>query len=341
MKNLITKFFNLLRKLGTQRRHQVAFGVFFGGLTMIISSHLLEEYKIGSHLVQVLLLEVGIAFIIASIAEFILLEHVSQIFRQEVRDENKILSHCMEHQLIDILPPCTDEQNLAVREINSVVEKSSGEICLLACTLKDIRHSDTLLRGPLQKLLNNDVEVGVKLLLIDPKGNGAQIRVTAEEGSTIEVPDSQLFDDLCSSIRFIHKMMERAKDKNSRFKIEARFYNTLPNFYMISTPTDIFIELTHLGHNVAGAPPIDGESPLFRFSSKSTMYELAQSHFSYIWNLPDSCTHHNNGDIRIRKMDDVCREFERRGPKRERRTKTVTVDLERRAAVDRRDKIAS
>lgn len=340
MKNLITKFFDLLRKLGTQRQHQIAFGVFFVGLTMIISSHLLEENEVGSHLIWVVLLEVGIACIIASIAEFILLEHVSQIFRQEVREDIKILSHCMEHQLVDILPPCTDEQNLAVKEINSAVEKSRGEICILACTLRDIRHSDTLLRGPLQKLLNNNEEVGVKLLLIDPKGNGAQIRVTAEEGSNTRFAESQLYNDLCSSINFIQKMMKHAEDKNSRFKIEARFYNTLPNFYMISTPNDIFIELTHLGYNIAGAPPINGDSPLFRFSSKSTMYELAQSHFSYIWNLPNSYARQSNGDIRVRNMDEVCGEFERR-VRKERRTKTLPVDRERRLPLDRRDKIAS
>jgi hypothetical protein len=340
MKNLLDKFFDLLRKIGTQQRHKVAFGVFFGGLTLIISAHLLEEYKIGSHLIWVILLEVGIAFIIASIAEFILLEHVSQIFRQEIREENRILSHCMEHQLIDILPPCTDEQNLAVREINSAVEKSRGEICLLACTLKDIRHSDTLLRGPLQKLLNNNEEVEVKLLLIDPTGDGAMIRVKAEEGSDKTVTESQLFNDLCSSINFIQRMMKHAKDKNSRFRIEARFCNTLPNFYMISTRNDIFIELTHLGHNLDGRPPIDGDSPLFRFSSKSAMHELANSHFSYIWNLPGSYAQHSNGDIRVRHMDDVCPQFERRG-KRDRRIKTLAVESDKRLPLDRRDKVAS
>jgi hypothetical protein len=341
MKSLITKFFDLLRKLGTQRRHQVAFGVFFGGLAMMISSHLLAENEVGSHLVQVLLLEVGIACIIASIAEFILLEHVSQIFRQEVREDIKILSHCMEHQLVDILPPCSDEQNLAVKEINSAVEKSRGEICILAGTLLDIRHSDTLLRGPLQKLINNNEEVEVKFLLIDPKGNGARIRVKAEEGSNIRVPESQLYNDLCSSINFIQKKMKQAKDKDSRFKIEARFYNTLPNFYMISTASDIFIELTHLGYNIAGGAPVDGDSPLFRFSSKSTMYELARSHFLYIWNLPESLAQHSNGDIKVRTMEDVCREFERRGVRRERRTQVLPVERDRRTQSDRRDLIAS
>lgn len=339
MKTLITKFFDLLRKLGTQRRHQVALGVFLIGLTLIIGSHLLEEGHIGWNMLWAILPEVGIALIIASIAEFVLLEHVRQIFQQEIRDDIRILSHSWEHQLIDILPPCTDEPNLAVKEINSAVEHSRGEICILAGTLLDIRHSHALLRGPLQKLLNQNEAVGVKLLLIDPKGNGVHIRVSAEEGSDVRFNESQLYHELCTSINFIRKMVKSAEGKN-RFKIEARFYNTLPNFYMISTQNDIFIELSHLGHNIAGGPPIDGDAPLFRFSSKSTMYELAKSHFSYVWNLPDSCAQQGNGDIRVRNMDEVCQEFNRR-IRKERRVKDVPVEHDRRAAPERRDRIAS
>lgn len=339
MKNLIDKFFDLLRKIGTQRRHKVAFGVFLGGLTMIIGSHLLEERHIGSHMIWVVLLEVGIAFIIASIAEFVLLEHVSQIFRQEIREDIKILSHCWEHQLIDILPPCTDEPNLAVKEINSAVEDSRGEICILAGTLLDIRHSHALLRGPLQKLLNHNEAVGVRMLLIDPRGSGVHVRVSAEEGSDIRFNESQLYHELCTSINFIRKMVKKSEG-NNRFKIEARFYNTLPNFYMISTKRDIFIELSHLGHNIAGGPPINGDAPLFRFSSDSTMYKLANSHFSYVWNLPDSCATNGNGDIRVRNMDEVCRDFDRR-VKRERRVKDSPVENDRRSAPERRDRIAS
>ncbi|HEV7395281.1 MAG TPA: hypothetical protein VGN86_02120 [Pyrinomonadaceae bacterium] len=338
MKHLLTKFFDLLRKIGTQRRHQVAFGVSFGGLTLIVASHLLKQYQFGTELVWVILLEVGIACVIASIAEFILLEHVSQIFRQEVRDDIDLLSHCMQHQLIDILPPSSDEHTATVRAINSAVEKSRDDIRILACTLRDINHSDALIRGPLQKLLRRDDAVSVKFLLIDPEGAGVQTRISAEEGCNEEVEETLLYGELCTTINLIKNMINKAK--GARFSMEARFYDTLPNFYMISTPTEIFIQFCHLGYNLAGGAPIVGDAPLFRFSSKSTMYQLANSHFSYIWDLRKNSSERGDGSIRIRTMDEVSPPYERRG-RQERRARTARVESDRRVPIDRRERMAS
>src|SRR3954471_3093526 len=111
MRNLKDKFFGFLTKIGTQRRYQVAFGLWVGGPVMIFGSLLLENYGIGSKLIQIFILECGIAFLIAAIAEFILLEHAIEIFRQEVRQDMRIVSHCLEHQLVDVMSPNQEQEN--------------------------------------------------------------------------------------------------------------------------------------------------------------------------------------------------------------------------------------
>ena len=402
MKNLLNWlpdwFFRLLKKIGTERRYQVSFGVSTAGLGMIVISHLLDSHA-ELQLIRTVLLEIGIACIIAAIAEFLLLKHASEVFRQEVQEdikglehvvatfqqdvqqgiemreradeilrqevqgEMKILSHCLEHQLVDIMPPRNQEQE-ALAVINAAIENvRSGEICINVFTLRDILNSRTSLDGPLRNLLNRDEEVKVKLLLVDPTSDAAHIRVMAEEGSETRFEDSKLHLALQTNFYGIKEIIGNAKNK--KFKIEALFYNILPNFYMVSTPDEVFIEPYHLGHKNGEESSIGGIVPLLRFSSKSPMYKFAQLHFSYIWGNPDNGNppagdelenrnppagdelenrnppvagaQHNNGYIRVKTMDEVELEINRRLGRSERRSKTSTVTAERRSALDRRE----
>lgn len=361
-KNILLPFFELLRKIGTHRRYQVAFGLSFGGLIMITASHVLEGNEIGSHLIWTILLEVGIACIIAAIAEFILLKHmgeifkqevedmktllaqVSETFRQEVRHDMKILSHCLEHELVDVMPPRNREQeNLAFQEIKSAIENARGEVCIIVFTLRDILNSLTSLEDPLRNLLERNRHVAVKLLLIDPTSDAAHIRVMVEEGSQTQFEKSNLHSALRANFYAVQDMITIAESKD-KFKIEALFYNILPNFYMVSTPNEVFIEPYHLGHKTGADSTIGGIVPLLRFSSKSPMYESAQSHFSYIWKsfengkAPLRPGQPENGYIRVKTMDEVNKEIERRLGGSERRGKASEVNTERRSASDRRER---
>ena len=379
MKNLLDWFFRLLNKISTQTRYKVAFGLTCGGGLMIIGSHLLEEYKVGSHLLWTVLLEVGIACVIAAIAEFILLKHASEFFQQavkedikileqasdtfkqevredmktlkranekfrvEMRQDMKILSHCLEHQLVDIMPPRNEEQErFAVKEINSAIENARGEIQIIVFTLRDILNARTSLDGPLTYLLRNDKAVNVKLLLVDPTSNAAHIRVMSEEGPETRFKDSKLHLALRTTFYAIQELIENAK-KKKRFKIEALFYDILPNFYMVSTPNEVFIEPYHLGsHAISDDSTMGGIVPLFRFSSTSPMYESARLHFAYIWGTPKNANGDGNGGpphagyIRVKTMDEVSREIDRRLAKSERRSQTSPVGDERRK-LDRRN----
>lgn len=383
MRTLLREFFEFLRKVGTQRRYQVAFCVGITGLVMIIVGNVLEYFHFKPPLVWELLPEVGLACMVAAIAEFFLLEHASEIFRQEVKQEienlkqanntfrqevraevenlkqadelfrseirqdMQILSHCLEHQLIDILPPGRDE-HLAIQQINTALRNARGEIRLLVFTLRDILNSNTLLSMALNRLLDQDEEVVVKLLLIDPKSHAAHTRIMAEKGPNKRFEDDELCDELRANIKRIRDMMNLAKHK-SRFRIEARFYSVLPAFCMISTSKEVFIEPCHLGYkpgNGAGRSTV----PVLRFSSQSRMYESAQLHFSYIWEslgkapapargnsgqLRANNGLHEDGVIRVRDMDEVIQEIDRR-TRRERRSRVLPVAIERRADTDRR-----
>jgi len=341
---------------------------------MIITSHLLDSHA-ESHLIRTILLEIGIACIIAAIAEFLLLKHASEVFRQEVqedlkileaavttlqdevrldmkmledgdkafrqevRENTKILSHCLEHQLVDVMPSLNKEQEYqAVQEIKSAIANTRGEVRIIAFTLRDILNNRTSLDGPLLDLLDRNENVDVKLLLIDPTSNAAHIRVKAEEVPGIAFEDSILLSNLRKNFYGIQAMLKNAKSK-SDFKIEARFYNILPNFYMVSTPDEVFIEPYHLGYKNGEDSTIGGVVPLLKFSSKSPMYAFAQSHFSYIWNSQTMSNQspgspYDNGDIVIKSMDNVDEEIERRLA--ERRNEASEAVAERRSRTDRR-----
>jgi hypothetical protein len=342
MRNLIAKFFELITKIGTQRRYQVAFGLWVGGPAMIFVSLLLENYEIGSKLIQIFILECGIACLIAAIADFILLEHAIKIFREEVRQDMRIVSHCLEHQLVDVMSSHNQEQeDLTIQEINLAIENARGDICISVFTLRDILNYRTSLESPLRHLLNSDKDVKVKLLLIDPTSVAAQIRVMAEEGEETLFEKSNLHAALRSNFYAIRELINIAKNKN-RFKIEALFYDILPNFFMVSTPSEVFIEPYHLGYKTGGGSTIGGLVPLLRFGSKSPMYEFAKSHFSYIWKNyengypTDNGARHNKGYIRVKTMDEVSREIDKRLGRSERRSKTLPVDIERRSPSNRR-----
>ena len=370
----MARFWELLRKIATQRRYQVSLGLCLGGLTMIVGSHLLEENRIGPHLMWTLLAEIGIACIIAAIAEFILLEHAGEVFLHEIqelktlleqaseslrqqarqdmkeaRQDMKILSHCMEHQLIDVMPFTTREpEDLSAREFSSILEKARDEIRIIAFTLGDILHHSTFLETPLKNLLERDARVEVKLLLVDPTSDAAHIRVKAEEGPDITFEKSHLHHDLWKNFYAIKGMMSHAESK-TRFKMQARFYNILPNFYMVSTPDEVFIEPYHLGGKTGDATN-GGTVPLLRFRANSPMYKVANSHFSYIWdnvtngappsNVPGDGGRPGNGYIRVRTMDEVNGEVNRRLGGPERRKKNVAVAVERRTSSDRRSIIS-
>ena len=332
MSNPLDRFFNLLKEIGTQRRYQVAFGLWFGGLIMIATSLVLEKY-VGLYLLWIVLAELGITCIIAAVAEFILLEHVKEIFLEEVRQDNDIVRHCLEHQLIDVMPPSREELNLSLQDINSTVRGPRSEVRIIAFTLQDVLPNEFLLHRVLKRQLDNDERVTLKLLLVDPASPAAKIRVMAEEGPQITLNRSQLSSRLRLSIDAIQELKERARDLQE-FKIEAGFCNVLPNFYMISTPNDLFIEPYHLGYKSRGHSGAARRSPLLRFSSKSDLYQSANLHFEYLWK------HFEHGsatgsEIYVKGIDEVER---RRAP---RRSKAVPADAEKRLASERRLRKAS
>jgi len=332
MRNLRDWFFELQRKIGTQRRYQVAFGLCLLGMFIIAASVVLDEH-IGPHLIWIVISELGIACLIAAIAEFILLEHAKKIFLDEVRQDNNIVRHCLEHKLLDVMPPSREKLNLSLQDIKPTVKGERSEVRVIAFTLQDILPDDTCLRELVKRQMDKDEKVTLKLLLVDPTSPAAKMRVIAEEGPQINFSGSRLRSLLLLSIDAIQKLRKTARDLK-KFKIEAGFCNVLPSFYMISTPNDLFIEPYHLGYERDGHPAPVRRAPLLRFSSKSEMYESAKLHFQYLWN------HFEHGStsasqIYVKDIDEVDRRKARRT------SKTVPPGAEGNLAPERRQQEGS
>ncbi len=328
MRSPLAWFFALQGKISDQRRYQVALGLCVLGLIVITASVVLDEH-VGPHLLWIVFSELGIACIIAAIAEFILLEHAKKIFQDEIRQDIRIVSHCLEHELVDVMSP-SKEQTLSFPDTKPTNGKRA-EIRMLAFTLQDLLPSEESLRHVLKHQLDRDERVTLKLLLVDPMSAAGKIRVMAEEGP-IRPADSNLRRRAFLSLGEIQQLRERVHSLKE-FRIEAGFCNVLPHFYMISTPTDLYIEPYHLGYK-RGRHTIARRMPLFRFSSKSEVYESALAHFDYLWTYYEHGSASTN-DIRVEKIDDVER---RREP---RRSKAAEAEAERRVTSERRLKKAS
>ena len=205
------------------------------------------------------------------------------VILNDVRKEFKLITHSLDQGLVDVLPPRRlGQQNTTIPEIASALKIARGEIRIIGFSLREFLDGGQPLCNTLMSLLNNDEEVTVMTLLIDPTTDAARMRAIAEQGAEIEYRAGELYNDDVASIRSLQALMRAARRKE-RFKVEARFYNFHPTFYMIGTPDTVFIEPYHLGRKVNDPPCIGGFVPLFRFTPTSEMHQRAYIHFDYIW----------------------------------------------------------
>lgn len=329
-------------RIGTESRHQKAFVIGLIGLGLIVAHHV---PRIWTHLPEAwpsISLEIGIAFVIAAIAEFILLEHAVAAIREEIQREKQLVSHCSRHHLVDVIAPRTQKDSSALNEIERALRGAQGDVCILGLSLQDFLTHHHMSNSGLLPLLNEMIatnKVRVRMLLVDPNSSAVDALGYAARGPSSS-DQTELRWRVCNSIHQIDRMKTTGKGK----QIEARFHNTLPGFYMISTANALFMEPYHFGAKPNSLPYSYGSAPILRFGPQSAMYQLALSHFSYIWNSEETTSDGSGRErcdgrfIRVRTLEQVLPEAERRRDVTDRRSHPNKVHQgpERRSYKDRR-----
>lgn len=308
-----------LVRLSATSRHRKAFVVGSLGLTLLIVPHAASVWMRLPETLVALFSEVGIACLIAAIAEFILLENAVAAIREAIQDETDLAKNCSKHQLIDVISPRTQEDSPALKLIERAINEAEGDVYILGLSLKDFLPDRYAPRGGLSALLNSKTKITVKMLLIDPICDALNVLAYAEQGESL-VDHNELYTRVCNSAFRIRSLKTTDKD----LPIEARFHNTLPSYFMVSTSGTLFVEPYHFGSIPGQEHRGYGTAPILQFSPHSAMYELARTHFSHIWNSQKSTINGANrgrGNVQplqVRNLEQVLNDINRRS-NRERR----------------------
>jgi hypothetical protein len=268
-------------------------------------------------------IEIGVAFVIAGIAEFILLEHASADMNRQttrmlddLRNDFNIITRALGSGLTDLMGPRRVEDS--TRDLLcDVLRRTRGEVRIMGVSLGDFLDGGQPLNRVLQMLMNNDEGVKIRMLLMDPFHSNAKLRSRAEQGPSTTFENSYLYANMKTSIASLRDFTSRKKHTKN-FDIDARFFNIHPPYYMMSTPDVLFFEPYHLGRVGNDGPCIGGFVPTFRFSQCSTMYFRSQRHFDYVWHsTADQAKKMNEeGDwydgeyLCVRSLDEIVKQLD-------------------------------
>lgn len=132
----------------------------------------------------------------------------------------------------------------------------------------------------------------VKILLLDPQGQGAQLRERVEEVGPFATRVSIARDvsDALDGIRILRSIA--STEKNTGFSVETKLYSHVPVAYFVITDSAMFLEPYHF------APPDElrfwkgeanpctgGRVPVFHFARGSHAYTALYEHFKFMWEL--------------------------------------------------------
>lgn len=162
--------------------------------------------------------------------------------------------------------------------------------------------------GILRSMADDDRDVSLKAILVDPVGKFARARAVLEDGVRFHDEErfriGPLYSDSWRSLNVIVALKNKA-DQSNKFKMDARFVDYWPSVYMVMTDNCCFVETYHFGKpdNAIDGSSIDGIVPIIRVSKVSEYYKVLRHHFDYVWS---GINHH----ISVRSLREVAQSME-------------------------------
>ncbi|MDP7612586.1 MAG: helix-turn-helix domain-containing protein [Dehalococcoidia bacterium] len=162
--------------------------------------------------------------------------------------------------------------------------------------------------GILRSMADDDRDVSLKAILVDPVGKFARARSVLEDGVRFHDEErfriGSLYSDSWRSLNVIVALKNKA-DQSNKFKMDARFVDYWPSVYMVMTDNCCFVETYHFGKpdDAIDGSSIDGIVPIIRVSKVSEYYKVLRHHFDYVWS---GINHH----ISVRSLSEVAQSME-------------------------------
>lgn len=240
------------------------------------------------------------------------LAHLRSDLENTTKLHSSVLDGSQKNGIEAIYPPRRSE-NKGNDAIKQLLEEAKGEILLLGVSLRQFFHDRDFYQTIWSKL-ENEADIHIKALLLDPFSEAAKARVTAEEdiehrddpeadthnGRVFEnlerLKRTILFTDIERSIRTLQQLKKKTGKKGVN-SIDAKFYGCTPFAFCFMTEDCMVIEQYHLGAEKAIAPGcIGGLIPLLRVNSTASWYQLMRKTIFHLWN-------HANTFISVQSLD--------------------------------------
>ena len=289
---------------------------FFGLIFTITGAVFKEELHEPWYLVIV---ELGIAGIIVSLAETFLLERTKGEMGELVEESSKKIKTSIEEMFpiikqvevigIDyifdprykIIKQDEREPTKTITELNKYIINylNNPKIDEKLLYISGISCRDFLAhRGPhnhifwdiISKKIKLSTKLSIRVLIMDKDGVSARERAAVEYGvkpEDINLEKTIVYKDLTDSYTGATHLLEDI-DKNPlpKFEIEIKLFDFLPEAYTIMTNEFLFIEQYHVGRpkDFKGYFCLGGLVPVIKYRSGADMYVYMARQFDLVWN---------------------------------------------------------
>lgn len=194
----------------------------------------------------------------------------------------------------------------ALPDIISDVERCSDSLDILAISGTSFFQPQCKILEQLEKWRENNTNINVRILLLNPISYIALERSLREEGKgfndvkEFDFFEKKLFQDTILSLRQLELILKLIDDKSS-FNLEVKLYNCNTFLLLVKIDNKIYKEQYHLGLPVEQIKSnltkcLGKEVPVSFMKNTGDLGQLLISHFEYIWNIENTVGFYS-GDI--------------------------------------------
>ncbi|MDP3061934.1 MAG: hypothetical protein Q8O40_01790 [Chloroflexota bacterium] len=183
-----------------------------------------------------------------------------------------------------------EDRREALPEINKVVERTGKNIDLLAIAGTDFFAQGCALITTMNQWCENDANMQIRVMLLDPRSPHAVERAIIEEGKSpsFTYPTSQMYGRIDTALQQLEALLVyKTSHRKHNNRICIRLYDAAPVMLFVQADGEVFVEQYHCGIEHPVGPPalmwLGKQVPILQFRPGARAAKLYQLHFDYLW----------------------------------------------------------
>lgn len=165
---------------------------------------------------------------------------------------------------------------------NAFKNHKKGEIKLVGVTLRVFFQTTSTFYPEINEVLlrgENESSIKLKAIISHPDSNEVKFRADVEEKSLIELKDSTIVREICSSVQYMQKLKGQCWKEEM---LEFCFSMSAPYCTAV-----IFPEKCYYSPNIL-SDKVPVRLPMIIFKEKSHGYDVINNYFNYLWKKSNS-----------------------------------------------------